>query len=103
MNEDIANKLNNSDILIGLNLKEGKLFTSRMVVYAKENSDFHRIGLMQGITLEASSEDPYVKLCVEFSEENPEMSEILKKGLKKNSSLLSKKGCLIKTKKWTDS
>lgn len=82
--KDIEDSIENSDIVITINSKDGKLISSR------------QIGLIQNISVNASVEKLEAEMCIGFPLEKEEMSDNVKGLLKKYSALLAEKGCLIK-------
>jgi hypothetical protein len=94
--KDIEDSIENSDIVITINSKDGKLISPQMRVYAKNGDELRQIGLIQNISVNASVEKLEAEMCVGFPLEKEGMSDTVKDSLKEYSSLLAEKGCLIK-------
>ena len=96
MNE-ILDRIKNSDIVITINSKNGRLVGPQTAIYAKDGSELRQIGLIQSLELKASVNDSVTQLNIEFPGEILGMSDHLKKSLKETSALMEKKGCSIKS------
>jgi hypothetical protein len=94
---DILDKIKESDIVITVNSKDGRLLASQTVIYAKNGSTLRQIGLIQSLELKASVDKFDTIISIEIPSEIPGMSENLKKSLKETSSLMAEKGCSLKS------
>jgi hypothetical protein len=98
MNEnDVLDRIKNSDIIITVNSRDGKLFGPQTAIYAKDGQEIRQIGLVQSLELKASVHELNTELNIEFASEIQGMSEHLKKSLKETSSLMAEKGCSVKS------
>ena len=89
-------KLENSDLVITINSKNGKLISPQTCVYIKDENGLSQIGLIQSLEIHASINSTCVDMRVEFPSEIEGMSPSSKESLRKNIALLSEKGCQIK-------
>jgi hypothetical protein len=97
MNEnDVLDRIKNSDIIITVNSRDGKLFGPQTAIYAKDGQEVRQIGLVQSLELKASVHELNTELNIEFASEI-QVSEHLKKSLKETSSLMAGKGCSVKS------
>ena len=89
-------KIENSDLVITINSKSGKLISPQTCVYIKDKNGLSQIGLIQSLEIHASINSTCVDMRVEFPSEIEGMSPSSKESLRKNIALLSEKGCQIK-------
>jgi len=90
-------RIEDSDVVITINSKNGKLFSPQMRVFVKDGEELHQVGLIQSLDLKAFADTINVDMCVEFPLEKPEMSDLVKEVLRKNVALLTEKGCVVKS------
>jgi len=89
-------KIENSDLVITINSKSGKLISPQTCVYIKDENGLSQIGLIQSLEIHASINSTCVDMHVEFPSEIEGMSPSSKESLRKIIALLSEKGCQIK-------
>ena len=84
-----------SDIVITINSKTGKLFSPQCRVYVKSEEGLHQVGLINELSLKANVNEINAELKVTFPLEKEAMSDQVKESLRRNTALLAEKGCLI--------
>ena len=81
------------DIIIGLKVKEGKLFGPSAHIYAHDGKALRQIGLIEEFKLEISVNDIFPKCQVKFVPHI--LSETAKELVEENARLLTEKGCSV--------
>jgi hypothetical protein len=84
-----------SDIVIAINSKTGKLLSPQCRIYVNSEENLRQVGLIRKLSFKANSDDINAELKITFPLEKEEMSPQVKESLRKNTSLLAEKGCLI--------
>ena len=93
--DGIEKAIQESDIVIAMNSKSKKLFSSLCRVYVKDKEELRQVGLIRNVQLRTNSDDTVVDLKISFPLEKEGMSDQVKKSLRESTSLLAEKGCLI--------
>ena len=88
-----------ADIVVAIkSTEDGKIVGHRIKIYVKDGNDFEQIGLVQEFSIHAEAHMIGAYVQVTFPLEIEEMSDVVKNSIRKNSSLLAEKGCLVTLK-----